>query len=288
MPQAQRTLIEPGLLKREVQNNPLTVFLCGPGIGMSGFDGRAKIKEYLESHSNVDVKYGEDLLSGKIKRSGSRPADLQTLEAEFAHEADFTVLILDSPGAIAELGTFSMIENIVPRLFVAVPAAFHKSESYIARGSLSIISRYSKTNVFYFERGEAETINDHLNIPVCLFKFAAARKGYNSKARFGHKAKIYNRAYYNNFISPIRNEFLMAATLIGIISLDRPTYAQLVRRLKLSSDDVRFALASLFELNKIEKSKGAYRALASFDDPLLEAFSSTRISRLKAIVLAQG
>lgn len=288
MSQTQRTLIEPGLLKKEIQNNPLTVFLCGPGIGMSGFDGRAKIKEYLESHPCVDVKYGEDLLSGKIKRSTYRPADLQTLEAEFAHEADFTVLILDSPGAIAELGTFSMIENIVPRLFVAVPAAFHKSESYIARGPLSIISRYSKTNVFYFERGEAETLNDHLNIPVCFFKFASAYKDYSHKARYGHKTKSYNRDYYNKFISPIRNDFLMAATLIGIISLDQPTYAQLVRRLKLSSDDVRFALASLFELKKIEKNKGTYRALASFDDDLLTSFSSTRISRLKASVLGQG
>lgn len=51
----------PQLLKADAINQPIEVFLCGPGIGNKSYDARKAIRENLRSYPNVEVKYGEDL-----------------------------------------------------------------------------------------------------------------------------------------------------------------------------------------------------------------------------------
>lgn len=112
-------IIGPHLLKKTVKNRKTDVFLCGPGYGGENFSVREYIRTSLTEIDNVSVHYGEEI--EKISSFRRAKKDLQTLEAEFAHTVDFTLLMLESPGSMAELGTFSMIPNICSRLVVLVP-----------------------------------------------------------------------------------------------------------------------------------------------------------------------
>ena len=110
-------IIGPHLLSAQALKKPTKVFLCGPGIGGANYRIREFARETLSRLPRVEVHFGEDIeKQAKFKK---KRRDLQTLELEFAHAVDFTLLLLESPGSIAELGTFSMVENIRGRFAAA-------------------------------------------------------------------------------------------------------------------------------------------------------------------------
>ncbi|MGE0667677.1 MAG: hypothetical protein AB7O49_14060 [Sphingomonadales bacterium] len=116
------SVFDPGLLCKEAAYRPLNVFLCGPGYGTEAHTLRSAVRDMLTGYKNVRVTYGEEIDPDELRVSTRM--DLQTLESSFAHNVDFTVLMLDSPGAMAELGTFSMIDNVRPRLYILVSSMF--------------------------------------------------------------------------------------------------------------------------------------------------------------------
>ncbi len=172
---AALSLIDPVLFKTPVRQHNLNIFLCGPGRSSEGFQLRQHIKELLEKNYQATVSFGEELIDKKFRHT--KRVDLQTLEAQFAHVTDFTILLLESPGAIAELGTFSMIENIRARLFVVVPTRFFGAESYIARGPLSLISSFSANNIIYYDLKKMAGVDSALKFPVALYKFVKSEDG---------------------------------------------------------------------------------------------------------------
>ena len=132
------SLYDPNILKKAALEQPLQVFLCGPGFDSHRFNFREKIRNFLHQYPNVSAVLGEELDPTKHRL---KPGDLQTVEATYAHSVDFTILLLESFGSIAELGSFSMMPDLRPRLFVMVPGRFFSSESYIARGPLRVHQR---------------------------------------------------------------------------------------------------------------------------------------------------
>src|SRR5580700_188772 len=96
------SLIRPSLFGLDVQRQPLKVFICGPGDEARGFALRKSVQSYVSRIPECKTVFGEEITSKSIS---VRRADLQTLESKLAQSVDFTILLLESPGSIAELGT---------------------------------------------------------------------------------------------------------------------------------------------------------------------------------------
>src|SRR5690606_14127923 len=110
---------------------------------------------------------------------------------------DFTILILESPGAIAELGTFSMVESLNSRIFAVVPLEFHKGESYISRGPLSILSAHSSINVSYYSEERFDVLHHNLNWAIMLYKIIRSN---NSSYKYYLTYDDDYRSHYHEYI----------------------------------------------------------------------------------------
>lgn len=280
-----QTFVHPSLFKSDVQRAPQKIFICGPGIGSRGFDLRDKIKSYVESFSNCEVIFGEDVSSKKIS---VKRADLQTLETQLAQSVDFTVLLLQSPGAIAELGTFSMIPSIRSRLFVLVPTEFYGAESYISRGPLSLIAQEFKRNVIYFDNDVDERIYSNLSFLITMYKYAYAqgRYQYDYHAHAAWREDNYNQLDYETYFQPIRDNFFEVVLLMAIVILDGPTFSELVSATQMHPDEVSSGLARLFSDSRIAKIRNRYRSANSYSDVSLAQVNTMQLSRARASLIA--
>lgn len=278
-------ITDPKLLKDKAFNASVEVFLCGPGYDNVSHDLRQKIRDHLQIESKVKVIFGEEIEKKRIR--GSK-VDLQTLEATYAHEADFTLLMLDSPGSIAELGTFSMIENIRPRLFVLVPEKFYGAESYIARGPLSLIASGHRNNIIYYKNDDFDHVVQKISLPVQMYKYAIAEASSTMyHLRNLHRKDSFFTDKYDVHFSPIRIRYYAALVLMAINILHLPRYAEIINILNLSPAIVTESLKVLHETNKIQKINNAqYLAVNNYSDGLLKAFNTTSISELKARIMA--
>lgn len=280
-------IIGPHLLSGQASKKLTKVFLCGPGIGGANYRIREFARETLLRLPNVEVHYGENIEEhAKFKK---KRRDLQTLELEFAHAVDFTLLLLESPGSIAELGTFSMVDNIRGRLIVLVPSQFYRDSSYIARGPLSLISRNFQSNVIYFDRDIGIELSKRISYPLTFYKYAHYKLGsqYQQHIDNAFRQRDYGPQDYENFVANVRLEYAKAATFIGISILGSPTFPELISSTSLSPTQTSDALHRLYQSAKIMKeSNGRYRPLAGFEDPIFDGFSTTAISQARAKFIA--
>lgn len=279
-------LIQPNLLNYKAQNVASRVFVCGPGLSSGRIDIRNMAREHLESLPNVEAIYGEEIESKYSYKN--RNTDLQTLEASFAHDVDFTLLILESPGSIAELGTFTQLRDIRDRLVVLVPNSFFRAESYIARGPLSLLAKRNPQNVIYFDSSRKEEMLDHVSYPVAFYKYAHFVLGtdYIAKTRISRKKPSINSSY-SKYMDGVRQSYQKAITLIGVLVGERPTYSELLLLTGLGSTALNESLHQLFLEKKIHKESAAtYRTVNGFDDEILKPFSTTAISKARSRKIA--
>jgi len=245
----------PDLLKKDAREASLTVFLCGPGYESAKYNFREKISLFLNEYPNIKTVLGEDLNPRKHRlKSG----DLQTVETDYAHRVDFTILILESPGAIAELGTFSMIPNVRPRLFVMVPGKFFGSNSYIARGPLSAIGKEHVNNIIYFDETRQNESIQSLQMPVTLFKYAHTIDPFFrdiSVGRFFRQDRDAN--YYVKAFEKIKPKFSELVVLISIMLMENPTFPMIISMTKMDPGDVQKALGRLFKNKSIARESGS-------------------------------
>lgn len=277
-------IIQPKLLKSEALAVPSRVFVCGPGYASGNIVIRDKAKEALQKVPSVKAIYGEEIEGEyQYRKLGT---DLQTLEARFAHDVDFTLLILESAGSIAELGAFTLLPAIRGRLVVLLSERFYRAESYIARGPLSFLTRENPNSVIYFDAGKLDDMLARVRYPLTFYKYVRYLKGHdylkNTRLQFQREV-----GDYAGYIKPLREEYDRAITLIAILVGDRASYADLLLLSGLAPKQLTLALRKLFLANKIEKvGSGRYRTTEGYDDELLEPFSSTEVSKLRAKALA--
>jgi len=279
-------LIQPTLLNDKAQKVQSHVFVCGPGLTSGRVDIRHLARQQLEKMHNVKVVYGEEIENQHLY--AKKGMDLQTLEARFAHDVDFTLLILESPGSIAELGTFTQLPHLQDRLVVLVPNNFFRAKSYIARGPLSLLSKRSPHNVIYFDSSRKAEMLGRVLYPLTFYKYAYYVLGpeyiMNTRiSRMKGKAIV----SYSDYTRDIRNAFHKAITLIGIIVGDRPSYSELLLLTGLGPTQLNISLHALFLDKKIEKVSAAmYRSIEGYGDAVLKPFSTTAISQARAKLLA--
>lgn len=276
-------LIQPDLLRKSILEMETKVFLCGPGYGQPGYDVRETVRSALHSVRNVSSTFGEEI-DPKMLRSKNR-VDLLTLESRFAHSVDFTILILESAGAIAELGTFSMIQNLRSRLFVLVPVRFYDAKSFIARGPLSLISKDNLNNVIYFEDSLKEEMESKIKCIISFFKYLRYKIKFVDYDKIQDPlSDLYSRVDgYDNLTSKHREEFSAAGLLAAIMMMDRPSFPQLVLATGLPPSDVSRSLKSLYGLSKIRKGRDLrYEPIVEIADPTLEFINKAQLSKARA------
>ena len=244
-------IIQPTLLKTAAQNVSSRVFVCGPGYSSDSIAVRDMARDALQGIPNVKALYGEEIESQINYKKQS--TDLQTLEVRFAHDVDFTLLILESPGSIAELGTFTQIPGIRERLIVLLSGRFYRAESYISRGPLSLLTRLNPNSVIYFDAENKNEMLDRVRYPLTFFKFAQYLNRFeylrNTMLRYQGKKST----NYSAYIKPVRDQYQMATTLISVLTGDRPSYAELLLSSGLHPDQLNSALHGLYKAGKIER-----------------------------------
>lgn len=117
------------------------VFVCGAKQNRNKPTARDKFLQYAVKHiEDVQFFVAEDIFDVIKKKD---PRDLLSLEKKMAGFSDCIVIILESPGANAELGAFALDEDIVEQLLVINDSQYNKKESFINDGPIAKINRRS-------------------------------------------------------------------------------------------------------------------------------------------------
>ena len=271
-------------LSKDIAQKKIGCFLCGAGVGTEGYSTRESLRNFLTNECKVDVVFGEDLPERiKFPRS-QRKLDLQTMESEYAKSVDLTILMLDSPGAIAELGSFCMIPRIRCHLYVLIPDRFHRTESYIARGPLDLLARMHSLSVIYYPIESEIMLPKLIAYPIMLHKYA--RKQFHYKyIQALTKGKYLNSSLEKTMVT-IRNSFLPSYIAASISILDEPLFADLVNALHILPEELRRHLKKLFKLKAIIKVHGRYTLINSFESDIFSPFNVGSLSKKRCIRLA--
>lgn len=114
------------------------IFLCGG----SGSLHRDTLRDYLRArHPDLLVFYAESVWLEIARRP-----DLSALEMEayLARLADVVMVVVESPGTFAELGAFSMSEELRGKLLPILDVAYrHRDDSFIVSGPVRWIDATS-------------------------------------------------------------------------------------------------------------------------------------------------
>lgn len=125
----------------------LNVFLVGAGPGNLKSIRDSIRKELITRryHNWLDVYYPEELFEELLGRG--KHFDLLSLENLLAESVHAVVIILESPGAIAELGAFANHKELCNRLVVIVDVKYRKAKSFIALGPIRYLKKKTKSIV---------------------------------------------------------------------------------------------------------------------------------------------
>lgn len=117
------------------------IFLFGAQSKDNNITAREHIYRYSQKHwTNYQFLIAEDF----FKTFSDNSMDLLTIEGELATYTDCVLILLESPGAIAELGAFALHNELVKKI-LAVNKIEHKhSTSFISLGPLAKVKRVSK------------------------------------------------------------------------------------------------------------------------------------------------
>lgn len=143
------------LTKTRIRNFGGFVFLCG-GRSDSSFapilSVRHLIYNELTSGKHADIadrlKFAEDIQDWF---RGGVYKDLVTFEEHLAGLSDVIVLVIESPGAIAELGAFAVSPAISDRLLVLVAELHYEQDSFIKLGPIKRLENKNSDSVLVYD-----------------------------------------------------------------------------------------------------------------------------------------
>ena len=166
----------------KIRNTPNLIFLCGGKIGENG--PYLSCRDYFWRHLKNNakkiadrVRLAEDV--NKWFRGGEFP-DLLMLENYVAHLADITVLFVESPGSIAELGAFAASDTLRPKTLAVVNTFYEMRRTFIIDGPIQKILNEDKSLVHYYEwnpenLNSTDAVNEFREIAEGLTRFLKSR-----------------------------------------------------------------------------------------------------------------
>ena len=133
-----------------IGSRPRLVFLCG---------GRSDSDQSLRSHIIAALKASKPSLHQSTvlaedvfdSFSGAAYDDLLMFEQDLAELCSLIVIVAEGPGAIAELGAFSLLETTKPRLLVIVDEQHYAENSFIRLGPVEHVRQHSEDQVLAYQ-----------------------------------------------------------------------------------------------------------------------------------------
>ncbi len=194
-------------------------------------------------------KYKFLLAEDFFKIYNNKQKDLLSIEEELAQFTDCVLIMLESPGTIAELGAFAM-NNTLAEIILAVNKIEHRNEkSFINLGPLSKIEKMSKFGkVIYTDFDSILTASDLISnrLEMSLRK-KAQRINLSAITDFNAKR---NRKYKMLFLSDLISMFAP----ININEI----YTLLFELYRSKYFNIEFEISLLKSLNMIIEHNGYY------------------------------
>jgi len=221
-----------------------TIFLCGAG-SQDANSIRDKLNKELTNSwysFHYDMFYPEDLFDELL--FGPKHQDLISLENILADSVDAIVLIVESYGAVAELGAFASNKRLRKKLICIVDEKYKKKKSFINYGPLRLLKDKHEGHIVY---ADYENINK--SVEYIRRKISEVKKGMSKKA------DVTNVVQAHHFILP---------SIYLLEPVSRDTLVQLVKFASDVDDRKATALATgaISILNKkkeIALSPAGYR-----------------------------
>jgi len=139
------------------------IFLCGKALGAKD-SLRAEIAKALDNLPypfRYSIMYPEDLFEELL--SGPFHQDLLSLETVLARSVDAVVLVLESYGAVAELGAFANHPQLRSKLVCVQDQRFRKAKSFINYGPLRLLRDHKAGRIVYIDPTKAPRKNNLSN-----------------------------------------------------------------------------------------------------------------------------
>lgn len=138
------------LSKTRIIQFPSFIFLCGGRISENDQDNFLSCRDIFYSYINRNgcPFRNNVILAEKIFEyfDHSDYQDLLHFERDLAELSSLTVIFSESPGSIAELGSFAVLNTIQERLLVVMHQDDTHQESFIWRGPVSFLKNLAKKN----------------------------------------------------------------------------------------------------------------------------------------------
>lgn len=153
-----------------VHERNTTVFLCGAGLHDPD-SRRTEIARGLSAPSfrkQYELVFPEQLFEELLRD------DLLDLENQLANSVDVVILVLESPGAIAELGAFSNHNQLRQKLLCIQNRKYKKSKSFINLGPIKHLRRKKAGHTLFVDW---DAVSDQIpNIRKWITKIAGTTK----------------------------------------------------------------------------------------------------------------
>jgi hypothetical protein len=228
----------------------LTVFLVG-----AGQEAKKSMRESVRAELSekryynwFDIYYPEELFEELIL---SQPQmDLLSLENLLAKSVHAVVIILESSGAIAELGAFANHPDLCNRLIVIVDEKYKKKKSFIMLGPVRFLKQKTKSVVIFHNLKNPVIKNLSSHIQQAVRQISEGVKLDTSVA------------------NPIAAQHFLLAALFAMESLEKDIFIKMIQAVKKenkadSNIIATSALNILLREKEIALSEGRYHLTQS-------------------------
>lgn len=243
-------------------NFKTTIFLCGAKLDDKD-KIRYKIAEIFKSFRysfRYDLVFPEEIFDELLHSAKTK--DLLSLENLLADSVDAIVLIPESPGSFAELGSFANDSKLRKKTICIIDKKFKKDKSFINKGPVKLIKNSNKFAIIFV---------DPDNITNAMPKLGSALK----KIKYTSNKKT-------NKISLLQLENFLLPSIFLLEPVDKGTLIHLVSSATMDDDNAfqttTAALTILTEKRLVESTSIGYKlTLLGLDNFLTFRKTKSRI-----------
>jgi len=129
------------------------IFLCGGLIAKSDDKSLLSVRDYLHRVRPIEKKVGAAIVLAEVAQQLYRDttySDLISFEEDIAKISSVVLVISESPGSLAELGSFSSERIIRQALLVIICEDQSRAESFVRYGPIRRLENGSRSNLGVF------------------------------------------------------------------------------------------------------------------------------------------
>lgn len=153
-----------------------TTLFLGGASKTTGNSVREQIGTALSSgwfSFKYDMFYPEDLFDGLLLGPGHH--DLLSLENILADSVDAVVLVIESYGAVAELGAFASNDKLRKKLVCVVDEKYKKRKSFIQHGPLRLLRDKKEGEIIYADYSDVGRMIEPIRRAVSKIRRSTTR-----------------------------------------------------------------------------------------------------------------